>query len=395
MLTSLAIIFLAGMLSAYLFGKIKLPSLLGMLIVGIAAGPFAFDILDESILLVSPDLRQLALVIILSRVGLTLDLADLKKVGRPAFLMCWLPATLEIVGVVLLAPLLLGISRLDAAIIGAVVAAVSPAVIVPRMLGLMERGYGKRKSIPQLLMAGASADDIYVIVLFSSFIAMATGNGVGMAQLLQIPVSVIAGGLVGAGVGLALVAGFKRFHIRDTAKVMIFLSLSFLLISFEKLEIMPFSGLVAIVCVGLVILKQYEVLAKRLSGKFSKLWVAAEILLFVLVGATVDIRYALAAGPAIVGLVVGALVFRMFGVWLCLLGSSLNRGERLFCMMAYIPKATVQAAIGAIPLGMGLPCGQLVLTVAVISILITAPLGALAIDLSYERLLADDLIKPK
>lgn len=393
MLTSLAIIFLAGMLSAYLFGKIKLPSLLGMLIVGIAAGPFAFDILDESILLVSPDLRQLALVIILSRVGLTLDLADLKKVGRPAFLMCWLPATLEIVGVVLLAPLLLGISRLDAAIIGAVVAAVSPAVIVPRMLGLMERGYGKRKSIPQLLMAGASADDIYVIVLFSSFIAMATGNGVGMAQLLQIPVSVIAGGLVGAGVGLALVAGFKRFHIRDTAKVMIFLSLSFLLISFEKLEIMPFSGLVAIVCVGLVILKQYEVLAKRLSGKFSKLWVAAEILLFVLVGATVDIRYALAAGPAIVGLVVGALVFRMFGVWLCLLGSSLNRGERLFCMMAYIPKATVQAAIGAIPLGMGLPCGQLVLTVAVISILITAPLGALAIDLSYQRLLADDLIK--
>ena len=393
MLTSLAIIFLAGMLSAYLFGKIKLPSLLGMLIVGIAAGPFAFDILDESILLVSPDLRQLALVIILSRVGLTLDLADLKKVGRPAFLMCWLPATLEIVGVVLLAPLLLGISRLDAAIIGAVVAAVSPAVIVPRMLGLMERGYGKRKSIPQLLMAGASADDIYVIVLFSSFIAMATGNGVGMAQLLKIPVSVIVGGLVGAGVGLALVAGFKRFHIRDTAKVMIFLSLSFLLISFEKLEIMPFSGLVAIVCVGLVILKQYEVLAKRLSGKFSKLWVAAEILLFVLVGATVDIRYALAAGPAIVGLVVGALVFRMFGVWLCLLGSSLNRGERLFCMMAYIPKATVQAAIGAIPLGMGLPCGQLVLTVAVISILITAPLGALAIDLSYQRLLADDLIK--
>lgn len=395
MLTSLAIIFLAGMFSAYLFGKIKLPSLLGMLMVGIAAGPFAFDILDKSILLISPDLRQLALVIILSRVGLTLDLADLKKVGRPAFLMCWLPATFEIIGVVLLAPLLLDISLLDAAIIGAVVAAVSPAVIVPRMLALMERGYGKRKRIPQLIMAGASADDIYVIVLFSAFIGMATGEGVGMARLLQIPVSVIAGGIAGAGVGLGLVAGFKRFHIRDTAKVTIFLSLSFFLISFEKLEVMPFSGLVAIVCVGLVILKQYEVLAKRLSGKFSKLWVAAEILLFVLVGATVDIRYALGAGLAIVILVVGALVFRMLGVWLCLVGSSLNRGERLFCMMAYVPKATVQAAIGAIPLGMGLPCGPLVLTVAVISILITAPLGALAIDLSYERLLADDLIKPK
>ena len=390
MLTSLAIIFLAGMFSAYLFGKIKLPSLLGMLIVGIAAGPFAFDVLDKSLLLVSPDLRQLALVIILSRVGLTLDINDLKKVGRPAFLMCWLPATFEIVGVMLLAPPLLGITRLDAAIIGSVVAAVSPAVIVPRMLALMERGYGKLKSIPQLIMAGASADDIYVIVLFSSFIGMATGNGVGAARLLQIPVSVVLGGVVGAGVGLGLVAGFKHVHIRDTAKVVIFLSIAFLLISFEKASLIPFSGLVAIVCVGLVIMKRYEILAKRLSGKFSKLWVAAEILLFVLVGATVDIHYALSAGPAIIALVLGALLFRMLGVWLCLLGSTLTRGERLFCMMAYVPKATVQAAIGAIPLGMGLPCGQLVLTVAVISILITAPLGALAIDLSYPRLLVGD-----
>ncbi|MDD4181326.1 MAG: cation:proton antiporter [Victivallaceae bacterium] len=391
MLTSLAFVFLIGMFAAYIFNRLKLPSLLGMLLTGIILGPPVLNFLDDSILSISPDLRQLALVVILIRVGLSLDLDDLKKVGRPAILMCWLPATFEIIGIIILAPLLLGVTIIEAAVIGTVVAAVSPAVIVPRMLALMERGYGKKKSIPQLIMAGASVDDVFVIVLFTSFVSMAAGNGVSWSNFTYIPISIIVGIIAGALTGTGLVFWFKHYHMRDSVKVLILLSISFLFIAFEKTSWVPFSGLLAVICVGIAMLKHYQILAKRLSKKFSKLWVMAEVLLFVLVGATVDLKYAFSAGLMILLLVVLALLFRMAGVWLSLIKTSLSPKERLFCMFAYIPKATVQAAIGAIPLGMGLPCGQIVITVAVISILLTAPLGALAIDLTYKKFLANDL----
>lgn len=389
MLLSIALILLTGLLLGGLFSKIKLPSLLGMIIVGIVLGPHALNLIDESILNISADLRQIALVIILTRAGLSLDISDLKRVGRPAILMCFVPACVEIIGTVLLAPLLLGISTLEAAVMGSVLAAVSPAVIVPRMIRLMEEGYGVDKGIPQLILAGASVDDVFVIVIFTAFTSLASTGELSPVSILQIPVSIVLGIIVGVIVGMVLVKFFRMFHMRDSVKLLIILSFSFLLIELQnQLEgIVPFSGLLAIMSLGIVIKRKYDILAKRLSGKYNKLWVAAEIFLFVLVGATVDLKYAAVAGVSAVLLVAGALVFRMIGVALCLIKTDLSRKERLFCMVAYVPKATVQAAIGAIPLTMGLSCGQIVLTVAVLSILITAPFGAICIDNLYKKLL--------
>ena len=389
MLLSIALILLTGLLLGGLFSKIKLPSLLGMIIVGIVLGPHALNLIDESILNISADLRQIALVIILTRAGLSLDISDLKRVGRPAILMCFVPACVEIIGTVLLAPLLLGISTLEAAVMGSVLAAVSPAVIVPRMIRLMEEGYGVDKGIPQLILAGASVDDVFVIVIFTAFTSLASTGELSPVSILQIPVSIVLGIIVGVIVGMVLVKFFRMFHMRDSVKLLIILSFSFLLIELQnQLEgIVPFSGLLAIMSLGIVIKRKYDILAKRLSGKYNKLWVAAEIFLFVLVGATVDLKYAVVAGVSAVLLVAGALVFRMIGVALCLIKADLSRKERLFCMVAYVPKATVQAAIGAIPLTMGLSCGQIVLTVAVLSILITAPFGAICIDNLYKTLL--------
>lgn len=389
MLTSLAFIFLLGLILGALFTKLKLPALLGMILTGIILGPYALNLLDNSILSISPSLRQLALVIILTRAGLAMNIKDLKRAGRPALLMCFLPALFEITGTVLIAPKLLGITVLEAAIIGSVIAAVSPAVVVPRMLKLIEEKRGTGKSIPQLIMAGASVDDVFVIVLFTSFLGFEKGGGLSAVKLIYVPVSIIVGIIAGLIVGYILVKFFKKFHMRDSVKVVILLSTSFLLLELEKRigEKVPFSALIAVMSIGIGILKNYDVLAKRLSAKFSKLWVAAEILLFVLVGATVDIKYAVAAGILAVILILGALIFRMAGVFCCLLGSRLNTKERAFTMMAYTPKATVQAAIGGIPLAMGLACGELTLTVAVLSILVTAPLGAFAIDYSYKKLL--------
>ena len=393
MLTSLALIFLVGMLFGSIFAGLRLPSLIGMLLAGMLLGPYALNMLDISILSISESLRQLALVIILIRAGLSLDLNDLKRVGRPAMLMCFLPACFEILGMVLLAPKIMGISVLEAAIMGSVVAAVSPAVVVPRMLMLMDKGYGREKSIPQLIMAGASVDDVFVIVLFTSFTALATGSRMSFARLAEIPVAIFLGIIVGALLGLLLAGFFKRLHMRDSAKLLIMLSTAFLLVAAEKQieNIIPFSGLLAVMSVGVAILRFYPVLAPRLSARFSKLWVAAEIMLFVLVGATVDISYAASAGAKAAFLLLFVLLFRMVGVFFCLLRTGLNLRERLFCMVAYIPKATVQAAIGGIPLSMGLGCGSLVLTVAVLSILITAPLGAFGIDLLYKRSLSRQL----
>ena len=389
MLLSIALILLTGLLLGGLFSKIKLPSLLGMIIVGIVLGPHALNLIDESILNISADLRQIALVIILTRAGLSLDISDLKRVGRPAILMCFVPACVEIIGTVLLAPLLLGISTLEAAVMGSVLAAVSPAVIVPRMIRLMEEGYGVDKGIPQLILAGASVDDVFVIVIFTAFTSLASTGELSPVSILQIPVSIVLGIVAGVIVGMVLVKFFRTFHMRDSVKLLIILSFSFLLIELQnQLEgIVPFSGLLAIMSLGIVIKRKYDILAKRLSGKYNKLWVAAEIFLFVLVGATVDLKCAAVAGVSAVLLVAGALVFRMIGVALCLIKTDLSRKERLFCMVAYVPKATVQAAIGAIPLTMGLSCGQIVLTIAVLSILITAPFGAICIDNLYKKLL--------
>ena len=392
MLLSLALIFLCGMTLGGIFSRIKLPPLLGMLITGMLLGPYALNLLDENILTISPDLRQIALVIILTRAGLNLNLADLKRVGRPAILMCFLPACFEIAGMMLLAPKLLGVSLLDAAIMGSVVAAVSPAVIVPKMLKLMDEGYGKKHSIPQMIMAGASVDDVFVIVLFTSFTGLAQGQDFSAVSFLRVPVSIVLGAAVGALGGYLLTQLFRRVHLRDSAKVLILLSVSFLLVTFEKLftGIFSFSGLIAVMVMGIVLQKLLGVVATRLSAKYSKLWVAAELLLFALVGATVDLGYALKFGSVAIVLVLGCVCFRMLGVFFCVSGTKLTRGERIFSMIAYSPKATVQAAIGSIPLTMGLSCGNTVLTVAVLSILITAPLGAFFIDLLYKNLLNDE-----
>ena len=390
MLTSIAIILLLGLLMGWIFSKLRLPSLLGMVIVGILLSPHAFDLIDDSILMISGELRRIALVIILTRAGLSLDIADLKKVGRPAVCMCFIPACVEMVGTIILAPIFLGVSVLEAAIIGSVIAAVSPAVIVPRMIRLMEEGYGKEKSIPQLILAGASVDDVFVIVVFTALTTLASTGEVSAISLVQIPISIILGIVIGGYVGYVMVLFFKRCHIRDSVKILIILSVSFLLLELEsRLEgYVPVSGLLAIMSMGIVIKQKYNVLAKRLSVKYNKLWLGAEVFLFVLVGATVDLKYAMVAGVPAIGLVIGALVFRMAGVALSLCKTNLSKKERLFCMVAYTPKATVQAAIGAIPLSMGLECGNIVLTVAVLSILITAPFGAICIDNSYKKLLA-------
>lgn len=389
MLTSLALIFLCGLLFGTLFSKLKLPPLLGMLLTGIVLGPYALSLLDPSILSISADLRQLALIIILTRAGLNLDLASLKKVGRPAILMCFVPACFEIGGMLVLAPPLLHISLLEAAIMGTVVAAVSPAVIVPKMLHLMETGYGTKQSIPQLIMAGASVDDVFVIVLFTSFTGLAQGHQISAVSFLSIPVSILLGLLVGAIIGMLLALLFARFHMRDSVKVLLILSLSFLLVALENTvkSTVPFSGLLAVMSLNIAVQRKRTEVAVRLSAKFSKLWVAAELILFVLVGATVNLSYVATAGLAAVIVILGVLLFRMLGVCVCLLKTTLQKKERLFCMLAYLPKATVQAAIGSLPLSMGLACGNIVLTVAVLSILITAPLDAFLIDLTYKRLL--------
>ena len=389
MLTSIAVILLLGLLIGWIFSKFKLPSLLGMVIVGIVLSPHALNLIDESILGISGELRQIALVIILTRAGLSLDVSDLKKVGRPAVLMCFVPACVEILGTVILAPMLLGVTMLEASIIGSVIAAVSPAVIVPRMIKLIDEGYGKAKSIPQLILAGASVDDVFVIVVFTAFTALASTGEMSVTSFIQIPISIVLGIMLGGCVGIVLVAFFKKCHMRDSVKILIILSISFLLLGVEnRLQgYIPVSGLLAIMSMGIIIKQKYGVLALRLSAKYNKLWLGAEVFLFVLVGATVDLRYVASAGVSAVLLILGALLFRMTGVAISLLKTGLSKRERLFCMVAYTPKATVQAAIGAIPLSMGLECGNIVLTVAVLSILITAPFGAICVDNLYKRLL--------
>ena len=389
MLLSLSLILILGMFMGWICRKMKLPALLGMLITGIILGPYGLNLLDDSILGISAELRKIALIIILTRAGLGLDLSGLKKLGRPAVLMCFVPASFELLGMILLAPKLMGLSVLESAVMGAVLAAVSPAVVVPRMVKLMDEGYGVKEGIPQLILAGASVDDVYVIVLFSTFVGMMQGEGASILKFVNIPVSIFFGIAIGLFLGVLLAYFFKKVHIRDTSKVLIILSISFLLVVIEaKLTTaITFSSLIAVMFIGIGLQKKREAVAKRLSVKYGKLWVAAEVFLFVLVGATVNIEYLGKIGAKAFVVIIGALIFRMFGVFVCLLGTNLKRKERLFAMMAYTPKATVQAAIGGIPLALGLACGDTVLTVAVLAIVFTAPLGAFAIDWSYKKLL--------
>ena len=389
MLLSISLILILGMFMGWICQKIKLPALLGMLITGVILGPYGLNLLDGSILGISAELRKIALIIILTRAGLGLDLSGLKKIGRPAVLMCFVPASFELLGMILLAPKLMGLSVLESAVMGAVLAAVSPAVVVPRMVKLMDEGYGVKEGIPQLILAGASVDDVYVIVLFSTFVGMMQGEGASILKFVNVPVSIFGGIAIGLLLGVLLAYFFKKVHIRDTSKVLIILSISFLLVVIEdKLTTaITFSSLIAVMFIGIGLQKKREAVAKRLSVKYGKLWVAAEVFLFVLVGATVNIEYLGKVGAKAFVVIIGALIFRMFGVFVCLLGTGLKRKERLFAMVAYTPKATVQAAIGGIPLALGFACGDTVLTMAVLAIVLTAPLGAFAIDLSYKKLL--------
>lgn len=392
MLLSVALILLVGMFMGWICQKVKLPSLLGMLLTGMVLGPYVLDLIDASILGISADLRKIALIIILTRAGLGLDLSALKKTGRPAVMMCFVPASFELLGMILLAPRFMGMSVLEAAVLGSVLAAVSPAVVVPRMVKLMDEGYGTKEGIPQLILAGASVDDVYVIVLFSTFVGMLQGEGASVLRFVNIPVSILLGIVIGAAIGVLLAVFFQKVHIRDTTKVLIILSISLLLVTAEDALTTPitFSALIAIMFIGIGLQKKREVVAKRLAVKYSKLWVAAEVFLFVLIGATVNVDYLGKVGVKVLIVILGALVFRMLGVAVCLIGTSLKKKERLFTMMAYTPKATVQAAIGGIPLSLGLACGDTVLTAAVLAIVLTAPLGAFAIDLTYKKLLVKE-----
>lgn len=392
MLLSIALIMMLGLFLASFCQKIKLPGLLGMLATGIVLGPYVLNVIDGSILSISSDIRKIALVIILTRAGLSLDVFGLKKIGRSAIMMCFLPASFELVGMICLAPKLLGISVIKAAIMGAVLAEVSPAVVVPRMVKLMEEGYGTQKNIPQLILAGASVDDVYVIVLFTTFLGMIQGDGISVIRFVNIPVSIVLGIVIGVFAGWLLAYLFKNVHMRDTIKILIILSISFGLVDVENQMNTPitFSALIAIMFIGVSLQQYRKEVSIRLTAKYNKLWVAAEVFLFVLVGATVNINYLGNVEIKALFVIVGVLIFRMIGVLVCLLGTDLNGKERLFTMIAYTPKATVQAAIGGIPLSMGLKCGDIVLTVAVLAIIITAPLGAFAIDNTYRKLLKEE-----
>lgn len=392
MLTSLALVFIIGLFFGWIFKQLKLPSLLGMIIAGILLSPYGLDLLDPTIISIAPDLRQIALIIILTRAGLSLDIDDLKKVGRPAFLMCFLPATFEIIAITLIAPKLLNITLIEAALMGSVLAAVSPAVIVPRMIKLTKEGYGRKNSIPQLIMTGGSVDDVFVIVLFTAFSSLALGTNISTLDFIQIPTSIILGIGIGIIIGLLLLELFKRIKMNNNIKVIMMLSISFLLVGLEKYlqDSISIASLLSILTLGIIISRKNSKLGDKIAIKYNELWVGAEVLLFVLVGASLNLNYALGAGlPAIIIVVIG-LCFRMVGVYISLIKSPFSKKEKLFSMIAYTPKATVQAAIGAIPLSMGLASGQDILTVAVLSILITAPFGAIGIDLLHDILLDKD-----
>ena len=382
MLYSLGCILILGLFLGAIAEKIKLPKLVGMLFAGIILGPYCLNQIDLKVLAISSDIRKVALIIILLKAGLSLDLNDLKKAGRSAICLSFLPASFEILGYILILPYVTGCTILDAAIIGSILAAVSPAVVVPRMVKLIEEGYGTEKVIPQMILAGSSCDDVFVIVLFTSFISMATGSGINIRNFLNIPISIFLGIILGIGVGFIL---SKIFNVlKDSAlQVCLLLGISCLFVLID--DYLPISGLLVVISLATTLHHLMDV--KILSTHFSEIWKFAEILLFVLVGAAVNIQYLGVVGIKAVLVIILALLFRCVGVLLSVVKTGLNKKEILFCMIAYLPKATVQAAISSIPLSMGLKCGELALSIAVMGILITAPLGAFLIDNFYKKLL--------
>lgn len=385
MLLSLGIIFIFGLMIDKVFKKINIPSLIGYLFLGILLGPEMFKVLDEYLLIISTEMRQVVLIVILTRAGLSLNFDDLKKVGLPAFLLSFLPATFEILAVIVFAPKLLGLSIIDAALLGTILSAVSPAVVAPRMINFIKHKKGTDKGIPQLILAGASVDDIYALVLFTSFLSISLGETFKMTHLLQIPVSIISGVAVGILFGIFLNKLFKSTKTSSFNQMLILLSVSFILVSIEN--IFTFSGILAVMSMAFMININNPQNAQKLQHIYNKLWIPGEILLFVLVGSSVNISYAFSQGLIPIILILIALVIRMFGVWISVLPTKLSFKEKLFVMVSYTPKATVQAAIGSIPLSMGLESGALILTVSVLAILITAPLGAIGIDLSADTLI--------
>lgn len=389
MLNSIAYIILFGLVGSLIFKKLNLPPLIGMLIAGILIGPNFLNLLDTSLLEISSSIRKVALIIILTRAGLGLDLDSLKRNGRPALLLSFIPATFELIAITIFAPMFFNITYLEAAILGTVLAAVSPAVIVPRMLKLKEQGY---KDIPEMILAGASIDDIYVIVLFTTFTGLALGNDVSILAYINIPISIILGIIVGIISALILNQLFKHLELVSVMKVFVVLAFSFILVSIEDglNTLITFSSLISIMTIGITLSKINRELTKELSNIYAKLWIIGEIFLFVLVGAIVNLKYAYNIGILALLIIIIGLLFRMCGTFTCLLKTKFNHKERLFCMMAYLPKATVQASIGPLALAMGLSSGELVLSFAVLSIIFTAPFGAILIDKTYQKLLTKD-----
>ena len=390
MAISLAVILLLGLLANRLFEKLKMPGLLGMLILGIVIGPYGLNILQPDMILISADLRKIALIIILLRAGLGVKRDDLKENGITALKMSSIPCLIEGLFVALASIKFLNFTFIQGGILGFIIAAVSPAVVVPFMLKLIENNVGSKRGIPTLILAGASIDDVFAITIFGAFLGLYSGSHINIAiQLLNIPVSIILGVAAGIIIGFLLIKLFRRYDIHDTKKTLIILGFSILLSELEnmlkiKIQVATLLGVMAI---GFVIMERLPDIGKKLSGKFGDIWVPAQILLFVLVGAQVNINVALEAGGVGIIVILIGLVGRSLGVIISLFATDFNWKERLFCIIAYIPKATVQAAIGAIPLSLGVESGDIILAVAVLSILITAPLGAIGIHYFSEKLL--------
>ena len=391
MLISIAIILLLGILNQMICKKLTIPSLIGLIFIGILIGPFVFDQLDPTLLAISADIRQVVLIIILTRAGLSLNLKDLRKVGRPAILLSFVPATFEVAATILIAPPLLGLSLIESALLGSVLGAVSPAVVVPRMITLIQNKWGTKKGIPQLILAGSSVDDVYALVLFSAFLSLALSGEFSAFSLLEVPFSIFSGVFVGFLMGHLLSFLFEKVNFKAITQVLILLSTSFLLVSMEaQFSSFSFSGILAVMSTSMIIYRQIPKQADKIAHIYNQLWIPGEIFLFVLVGASVNIRFAFTAGFTPILVLLIALFVRTIGTWLSVSGTHLNTNEKLFSAIAYLPKATVQAAIGGVPLALGLPSGELILTVSVLAILITAPIGAFGIDIFYKKLLTQE-----
>ena len=390
MTTSIAIIILFGLTLNFIFEKLKLPGLLGMLLLGIVLGPYVLDVLDSALLSISSDLRKLALIIILLRAGLGISKDNLNKVGKTAIKMSFIPGILEGLTIASLSMFLFNMTFIEGGILGFIVAAVSPAVVVPSMLNFIDNKIGEKKNIPTLILASASIDDVVAITIFTTFLGLYSGSQINIGMsLLSIPISIVLGIVIGVLTGLLLVSFFKKHHVRDTKKVLIILGIATLLTSLETVlsGLVPIASLLGVMTIGFVLLEKREIVAKRLAKKFNKIWVFSEILLFVLIGSQVNIEVAFNSGLKGVIIILCGLILRSIGVLISTLGTDLNLKERLFCAIAYTPKATVQAAIGAIPLSLGVPSGELILAVAVLSIILTAPLGLIGIRYGGKHLL--------